>query len=529
MPTPSFCRRRAIRRAARRASPLAAALAAAALAGLTVACAAHDWNSPPPTAHRPPPPSTPPPPAVWPGRLWAGPSTGAPPAPSADDCDRAPRAFDLSAGPAWSGAIQPRAGAVDRLEAPRAALDRDDRAAHREGDAALAAEREAALAPLRLQRRAASESSIASPGGPPPAGPPPRGQADRVTAGVVDDNADFGAYLAYRQRHAGLPVRDLDVRDRVRLTLHDTDGRVVPDAEVSVTGEDGARDEGNGRTLFARTDGGGQAWLHPRAAGLRGDRFEVRVRKPGVDGMLTARAQWRRGQADALQLTLDGVAPLPPTRLDLVFLVDATGSMADEIRKLRDSMLAMAAQIGALPGRPSICYGLVAYRDRGDAFFVRAQDFTDDLDAFQHSLAALRADGGGDMPEALNEALHTAVHRLSWRGGDATRLVVLLADAPPHLDYGAPTYDDDAQGALARGIKLLTIGASGLDPTGEYVFRQLAQLTGGRFVFLTYADARDPRSGPGRETVHDVRGYSVETLDRLVVRLVREELARRPG
>jgi hypothetical protein len=201
--------------------------------------------------------------------------------------------------------------------------------------------------------------------------------------------------------------------------------------------------------------------------------------------------------------------------------------MADEIHKLRDSMHSIAAQIAALPSRPSICFALVAYRDRGDAFFVRSVDFTSDLDAFQRQLAALQADGGGDMPEALNEALHTAVHRLSWRGGTATRLVVLVADAPPHLDYGSPRYDDDMQGALARGIKLFTIGASGLDSSGEYIFRQLAQYTGGRFVFLTYADARRPSSGPGRETVHDVGNYSVQTLDKLVVRLVREELARR--
>ncbi len=155
-------------------------------------------------------------------------------------------------------------------------------------------------------------------------------------------------------------------------------------------------------------------------------------------------------------------------------------------------------------------------------------DFSDDLDAFQRTLGALQAGGGGDYPEALNEALHTAVHRLSWRGDGATRLVVLVADAPPHLDYGAPWYDDDMQGALARGIKLFAVGASGLDPTGEYVFRQAAQYTGGRFVFLTYAKAGDPSSGPGRETAHEVGNYSVESLDKLVVRLVREELAKRP-
>ena len=68
------------------------------------------------------------------------------------------------------------------------------------------------------------------------------------------------------------------------------------------------------------------------------------------------------------------------------------------------------------------------------------------------------------------------------------------------------------------------MGASGLNQQGEYIQRQIAQYTGGRFVFLTYADAQRPASGPGRETVHDVRNYSVDTLDRLIVRLVREEL-----
>eukprot|EP00744_Colponema_vietnamica_P033695 GILI01055926.1.p1 GENE.GILI01055926.1~~GILI01055926.1.p1 ORF type:complete len:117 (+),score=21.90 GILI01055926.1:40-351(+) len=83
--------------------------------------------------------------------------------------------------------------------------------------------------------------------------------------------------------------------------------------------------------------------------------------------------------------------------------------------------------------------------------------------------------------------------------------------------------------ALGKGIKVFGVGASGLDKQGEYIQRQIAQYTGGRFVFLTYANASQPASGPGRETVHDVKNYSVDTLDRLIVRLVREELAQRPA
>ncbi|TXC67123.1 VWA domain-containing protein [Piscinibacter aquaticus] len=245
-------------------------------------------------------------------------------------------------------------------------------------------------------------------------------------------------------------------------------------------------------------------------------------------GSAWARTTLVRGeQRAALQVRLGETSLVQRPRLDLVFLVDATGSMGDEIAKLKASMLAMSQQIARLPGQPDVCWGTVAYRDRGDAFLTRTHDFTDDLGAFQGVLGRVQAGGGGDTPEALNEALHETVHRLSWRK-QAARMVVLVADAPPHLDYGGPQYDVDMQAALAKGIKLFAVGASGLDPVGEYVFRQMAQYTAGRFVFLTYKDADDPGSGPGMQTPHDVRGYSVQTLDRLIVKLVGDELARLP-
>lgn len=478
---------------------------------------AHDWVSPAPAraeAVRPLPRPTGP---GWDATLWAGPQSGPPASPDARDCDRAPQAFELD-GPGDAQALQ-------RERRERRERDDGDRRADRHGAAKAAAESAVAgAAPSGRTDALRHSAPAAAPALQPDervAGPAPRRPRDEsVSAGVVDDNADFGAYLAYRARNEHLPVRPRDVQERYRLTVHDAAGRPVADAQVSL--------HANGRALplWARTDAGGQVWLHPGVMpGGAPSLMEVQVRKGGTVG----RALLQRGQRDALQVRLDRDLPLQRVRLDLVFLVDATGSMADEIDKLKRSMRSMADQIARLPSRPDTCFALVAYRDRGDAFFVRAHDFGKDLDAFQRSLGALQAGGGGDYPEALNEALHTAVHRLSWRGDGATRLVVLVADAPPHLDYGAPYYDDDMQGALARGIKLFAVGASGLDPTGEYVFRQAAQYTGGRFVFLTYAKADDPSSGPGRETAHDVGNYSVESLDRLVVRLVREELARRPA
>jgi len=83
---------------------------------------------------------------------------------------------------------------------------------------------------------------------------------------------------------------------------------------------------------------------------------------------------------------------------------------------------------------------------------------------------------------------------------------------------------EELEKAAAQGIKIFPIASSGLDDQGEYIFRQIAQFTQGRFVFLTYAG---PTNGgaPGDETTHHVEDYSVENLDDLLVRLVEEELA----
>ncbi len=452
----------------------------------------------------------------------------APPAsspPSAAHCRRLPSMREVPGG----GAVQQGRGAW-RHESDRAASRAEGALAKRRDASGASVAEEKAAAPAAESRMAdaAGQPAAPAPFAPPPwPQPQPQPSVQRpshpaVTAGMVDDNADFGEYLAYRQRNAGLPVRDRDVSERYLLEVTDANGQPVHDAEVAVQRPGVAQP-----LMWARTDTAGRVWVHPRAFMPHSGGDERNERTLGIavrKGTMQSRALLMRGQSNSVQVRLGAAASLP-VRLDLVFLIDATGSMGDEIAKLKASMRAMAQQIAQLPGQPDICWGLVSYRDRGDAYITRTHDFTDDLGAFQQQLAGVQAHGGGDTPEALNEALHEVVHRLSWRQ-QAARMVVLVADAPPHLDYGGPQYDRDMQAALAKGIKLFAVGASGLDPVGEYIYRQMAQYTAGRFVFLTYREAHNPGSGPGTQTPHDVKQYSVQTLDRLVVRLVSDELAK---
>ena len=82
-------------------------------------------------------------------------------------------------------------------------------------------------------------------------------------------------------------------------------------------------------------------------------------------------------------------------------------------------------------------------------------------------------------------------------------------------------YAEEVFEAAKRGIKIFPLASSGLDDQGEYIFRQLAQITSGKFLFLTYG----ANGMPGNDTSHHVDDYSVLSLDQLIIRLVEEELA----
>jgi hypothetical protein len=105
--------------------------------------------------------------------------------------------------------------------------------------------------------------------------------------------------------------------------------------------------------------------------------------------------------------------------------------------------------------------------------------------------------------------------------------VFLVADAGPHVDRQvAMPYPDAMREAMARGIKILPVASSNTDDLAEFVFRQLAEATGARFVFLSYGAAGAP-GGAALGGASDIgaNDYQELALDDLVVRLVADELA----
>jgi len=126
---------------------------------------------------------------------------------------------------------------------------------------------------------------------------------------------------------------------------------------------------------------------------------------------------------------------------------------------------------------------LVAYRDIGDQYVTKKFDLTTDIQDLYGNLLELRARGGGDWPESVNEALGVAVTKLSWtQGSEICRIMFLVGDAPPHMDYAQDTkYPEVLRMARERGIIVNAVQAGAARDT-ERVWRTVAQMGHGRYI-----------------------------------------------
>ena len=331
-----------------------------------------------------------------------------------------------------------------------------------------------------------------------------------LRAGSVDDNERFEDYLAYleRLRDNGVELRDLDPTGRIVISVIGSNELPVAGAEVVIT-------QGGTEVTRSRTVADGTTRFLPALHGAATDEpVEVSV------GEVSTSAD----PDSAVTLEVDAPGGTEgPVALDVLFLLDATGSMGDEIDQLKTSIDSVSERIEALETQPDVRFGMTLYRDEGDDFVTSTYDFTGEVADFRSALADVVADGGGDYPEALDEGLADALTVPAWRDPASTvQMVFLVADAPPQVARDVTqAYPDSARDAVNRGIKIFPVASSSTDDQAEGVFRQLAQSTGARFVFLSYG-AGGAATGEGTDI--DSTDYEELSLDDLVVRLVAEEL-----
>jgi hypothetical protein len=340
--------------------------------------------------------------------------------------------------------------------------------------------------------------------------PAPEPQSGTLTAGSFDDNLfpgplrSFASRLGQTDAVRGLPGRLFG--RRLVVTARGQDGQPLGNARVRVRGNQGAAVE-----LISRSDG--RVVFLSSWEGVEGD-LTVRVTPPDGSAAITRTVDADAGQCS---VALPQAAAALPKNLDLVLVLDTTGSMGDELAYLKAEFRNIARTIAANFPHVNQRYSLIVYRDRGDEYVVRRFEFTPSVAEFCTRLGAQQAVGGGDYPEAMHRGLEEAV-TLPWRTADTARVLFLVADAPPHAHEIAPAMT--AVDALRKkGVAIYPLACSGYDDTTELVMRTSALLTGSQFLFLT----DDSGVGEAHGEPH-IPFYHVQRQNRLMVRMISGEL-----
>jgi hypothetical protein len=270
----------------------------------------------------------------------------------------------------------------------------------------------------------------------------------------------------------------------------------------------------NGATIFStKTDNKGNAelWvgLFQNDPGVDFSKLTIDVNNGA--GIITRVKPWKEG--------INNLIVLPAAvnnKIEIAFVVDATGSMGDEIGYLKTELLDVITRVKKDNASATLATSAVFYRDKNDDYLTKVSAFSTNINTTIDFIKGQNAGGGGDFPEAVHSAMEKAVNELQWSANARTRLVFLLLDAPPHHEEAViSSLQGSVKKAIENGIKIIPITASGIDKETEFLMRFMAISTNSTYVFITN------HSGIGNDHLTPTVGpYEVEYLNNLMVRLI---------
>ena len=343
----------------------------------------------------------------------------------------------------------------------------------------------------------------------PPDEPIQSAEGLKLTAAEWNDNQNWPFFTnLVNAGTISFPSFGLDPRNRLELLV--TDAAKAPLANETVTLLDA-----EGQALWtARTDRNGTAYLFwdegQTPARVRCGEASAEVQAPTPSEDPQGKPVMKPLESLTLELSLAAPAQ---TGLQVLFIVDTTGSMTDEIAYLQKDFSAIAERVGSDGVRWAVSF----YRDEGDDYVTRHSEFTSDVAEVQRKINAEYADGGGDTPEAVAQVLTECLTDRSDWDENCAKLAFLIFDAPPHEGTDA-ALRAAVKAAAEKGIKLIPVVASNAERDTELFGRALAILTNGTYVFLT------DDSGVGDSHLEPIVGdYEVELLQDLIVRLILAE------
>lgn len=210
-------------------------------------------------------------------------------------------------------------------------------------------------------------------------------------------------------------------------------------------------------------------------------------------------------------------APKAEATADIAFIVDATGSMGDEIAFLKSDLEYIIDHAGSA-SNTKLRTAALFYRDESDVYITRGENFASDVSTTREYISKQNANGGGDYPEAVHSALESALQDLSWNESARARIAFLILDAPAHHEGAViESLQKSIKEFAKNGIKIIPVAASGVDKDTEFMLRFFEVSTGGTYVFITND------SGIGAEHIEaSVGDHEVEKLADLMIRLIQK-------
>lgn len=335
-----------------------------------------------------------------------------------------------------------------------------------------------------------------------------RPKAGLLTGGEWRDNDHWNDWVSLYQSHQDwdyyrdLWEIDFDSRHEVIVTAN---GVPVEGAVVS---------QGDGAVATAVTDNQGRAYLF--FEDCRSDtQHEITATYNGVSASIGTSME---GDC-SYKIDLGQVEVESKKALDLMLMVDTTGSMSDELMYLQKELEDVIERVKHDNANLDIRVSVNFYRDKGDDYVTRCYKFTENINDALDWLEEQDANGGGDFPEAVHTAMDDAINEHEWND-NATKLMFFVLDAPPHADAQIiDEVNEHISDAAAEGIRIIPVASSGIDKSTEYLLRAMAFMTGGTYTFLT------DDSGIGGSHIEPTIGdYQVERLNDMMVRIINDYL-----
>ncbi len=266
-------------------------------------------------------------------------------------------------------------------------------------------------------------------------------------------------------------------RTMMKVSFEDRDQHALAFTSVALLDRD------NQIIWQTKTDQDGQAWFWPDMfVTHENKKYKIRVKKDGMEKIIDNIQPYINSKN---KLKVDFINKNEKL-LEIGFVVDATGSMGDEIKFLQVDLMDVINRVQKKNRCLNVQTGCVFYKDHGDDYLTRVLPLSANPANTINFIGYQAANGGGDFPEAIDIALQDAITQLKWSNSDNPKIMFLLLDAPPHQDSGSKArMRSYTSMAAEKGIRIVPIAASGIDKTTEFLLKYLAIATNGEYVYIT--------------------------------------------